>query len=97
MAVLDLNKYAPLITRKDLGEEIYSALCKALDNNEVVDIEMGNIISMTTFCAKQIFGRVFVKLGREEFNKRIHMKNTSEDVQFIIRIGITNALKEAKE
>ena len=51
---------------------------------------------MTTFCAKQIFGRLYVELGREEYLKRVHLINLSEDVNFIIRIGITNAVKESK-
>ncbi len=96
MATIDLSKYAPLITRRELGDEIYSLIKARLDKDGEVVVSMINIVSMTTFCAKQIFGRLYVGMGREEFRQRVHLVNLSEDVKFIIRIGITNAVKEAK-
>ncbi len=95
MAVIDLNKYSPLVTRRELGDEIYTLIKEGIDKNGEVDVMMTKIVSMTTFCAKQIFGRLYVELGREEYKKRVHLVNVSEDVNFIIRIGITNAVKEA--
>jgi len=96
MAVINLNKYAPLITRRELGDEVYTLIKHGLDANDEVEVSMTQIVSMTTFCAKQIFGRLYVELGREEYRRRVHLINVSEDVNFIIRIGITNAVKEAK-
>lgn len=96
MVTVNLNKYAPLITRKELGNEIYSLIKKGLDEDKDVNVHMGNIVSMTTFCAKQIFGRLYVELGREAYLNRVHLIDISEDVNFIIRIGITNAVKESK-
>lgn len=95
MAVIDLNKYSPLVTRRELGDEIYTLIKEGIDKNGEVDVMMTKIVAMTTFCAKQIFGRLYVELGREEYKKRVHLVNVSEDVNFIIRIGITNAVKEA--
>lgn len=95
MVSINLNNYAPLITRKETGNEIYSMISDKLKCNEVVEINMEKIVSMTTFCAKQIFGRLYVELGREEYRKRVLLVNLSEDVKFIIRIGITNAVKES--
>lgn len=91
-----MNKYAPLITRRELGGEIYTLIRRGLDRNDEVEVSMTHIVSMTTFCAKQIFGRLYVELGREEYRRRIHLVNLSDDVNFIIRIGITNAVKESK-
>lgn len=96
METISLNKYAPLITRRELGEEIYSLIRNGLDKSDQVEVSMTHIVSMTTFCAKQIFGRLYVELGREEYRRRIHLVNLSDDVNFIIRIGITNAVKESK-
>lgn len=96
MEIISLNKYAPLITRRELGGEIYSLIRYGLDKSDEVEVSMTNIVSMTTFCAKQIFGRLYVELGREEYRRRIHLVNLSDDVNFIIRIGITNAVKESK-
>jgi len=89
-----LNKYAPLITRRELGDEIYSLIKEELNVSDEVEILMTDVVSMTTFCAKQIFGRLYVELGREEYRRRVHLINSSDDVNFIIRIGITNAVKE---
>ena len=96
MTTINLSKYGPLITRKELGEEIYSLIKHALDGDDEVEVSMTHIVSMTTFCAKQVFGRLYVELGREEYLRRVRLVNVSEDVNFIIRIGITNAVKEAK-
>ncbi|UKK62368.1 STAS-like domain-containing protein [Prevotella communis] len=97
MEKINLNKYAPLITRRELGGEIYSLIRRGLDRNDEIEVSMTNIVSMTTFCAKQIFGKLYVELGRDEYLRRIHLVNLSDDVNFIIRIGITNAVKESKE
>ena len=94
MTIIDLNKYAPLITRRELGDEIYSLIKQELDKNDVVEVRMDRIVSMTTFCAKQIFGRLYVEMGREEYRQRVRLVNPSDDVSFIIRIGVTNAMKE---
>lgn len=96
METISLNKYAPLITRRELGGEIYSLIRNGLEKSDQVEVSMTHIVSMTTFCAKQIFGRLYVELGREEYRRRIHLVNLSDDVNFIIRIGITNAVKESK-
>lgn len=96
METINLNKYAPLITRRELGGEIYSLIRHGLDKSDEVEVSMTNIVSMTTFCAKQIFGRLYVELGREEYRRRLRLVNLSDDVNFIIRIGITNAVKESK-
>lgn len=94
MRKINLNKYAPLITRRELGDEIYSLIKEELNVSDEVEILMTDVVSMTTFCAKQIFGRLYVELGREEYRRRVHLINSSDDVNFIIRIGITNAVKE---
>ena len=96
MATINLDGYAPLITRRELGDEIYSLIRQRLEEDGDVEVLMTNIVSMTTFCAKQIFGRLYVELGREEYRQRVHLVNPSDDVNFIIRIGITNAVKESK-
>ena len=96
MATINLDGYAPLITRRELGDEIYSLIRQGLEEDGDVEVLMTNIVSMTTFCAKQIFGRLYVELGREEYRQRVHLVNPSDDVNFIIRIGITNAVKESK-
>ena len=97
MVTLDLKKYGPLITSREKGELIYKLIFEEINKGtDVVEIEMGAIVSMTTFCAKQIFGQIYVKLGAAQYAQRIKLKNASDDVMFIIRIGVTNAVKENK-
>ena len=46
MAIINLNKYAPLITRRDLGNEIYSLIKTGLDKDGEVEVSMTQIVSM---------------------------------------------------
>ena len=49
---------------------------------------------MATFCAKQIFGKLYVDLGSENFFERIEILNASDDLKSIIKIGIQSAIQE---
>ena len=61
--------------------------------DEQLEIDMTGIMSMTTFCAKQIFGRLYIELGSECFFKNIIIKGASDDVQSIIKLGIRFAVE----
>lgn len=94
MKSISLRPYAPIISNRARGKEILDKIM-ALDplNNEVT-VDMTDIISMTTYCAKQIFGTLYKELGGKVFQKNIILKNVSEDVYLVIRLGIDNVIKE---
>ena len=96
MKIVDLNKYGPIIGSRSIGEEIFEVITKELDNNSVVVLDVGSLKSMATFCAKQIFGRLYVQMGAQEFFERINIKGADRDLKTIIQIGIQHAIEEVK-
>lgn len=91
---LNLQDYGPILSNKEIGKIIYDRI-NDLDpkNNEII-IELQGIKSMATFCAKQIFGRLFIELSPEVFHKNIVLKNMSDDVKASISLGIRYAIKD---
>lgn len=97
MKTINLSKFGPVISDEKTGNSIYNIIIYALKNNDtVIAIDMQDIKSMATFCAKQIFGVLYVELGSSEFYKKIKLENVSDDLKTIIKIGIVNAINEFK-
>ena len=96
MITIDLNKFGPIISSKAIGDEIYTVIKKELGKKEVVTILIGEIKSMATFCAKQIFGRLYLELGSKSFFEQIIIQGADADLKTIIQIGIQHALEEKK-
>lgn len=94
MISLDLSKYGPIISDKQTGEEIFDLINGHLSNDQKVSIKLDGIRSMATFCAKQIFGRIYLTYGSEAFFDKIQLKGASDDLKMIIKIGIQSALDE---
>jgi hypothetical protein len=94
MKTIDLKKYGPIISSKTIGEEIYDQIKKELEMNIKVVIELGSIRSMATFCAKQIFGKLYLELGSKGFFEKIELKGADNDLKTIIQIGIQHALRD---
>lgn len=96
MKKLSLEKYKPIISDKDIGDEIYNHIKTILSKGEKVEIDMGEIKSMATFCSKQIFGKIYIELGPANFFEKVIIRNASNDIKSIIKIGIQNAILETK-
>ncbi len=92
MKHINLDDYAPMISDDKAGETILNEIVESLKSNEIVCIEMKSIKSMATFSAKQIFGKLYLQLGPEAFFNRIEIKNASDNVKTIIRLGIESVL-----
>lgn len=90
--IVDLREYAPIISTKETGDIIFNKIVEANPKSNVVEINMGGIKSMATFCANQIFGRLYKELKPEVFGKNIIIKNASDDVRPIIQLGIRFAI-----
>ena len=93
MKKIDLNSYGPIISDRETGKEIYD-LIKSKLGDQTVLVDLSNIKSMATFCAKQIFGKLYLELGAEKFFDQIEIKNASDDIKTIIKIGIQSAIYE---
>lgn len=94
MKQISLQKYSPIISDKDKGEIIYNDIYGLNPQEEKVEIDMTGIMSMTTYCAKQIFGKLYKVLGSSCFENNIILKNVSPDVLLIIKMGIRNAVMQ---
>ena len=93
---ISLKEYGPLLSDKKVGEEIHKKINYQLGKTDIVNIDFGEITSMATFCAKQIFGRLYLELGSEKFFERVKILNANDDLKIIIKMGIQNALEESK-
>jgi hypothetical protein len=92
MKTIDLHDYAPIISDNIAGDKILKEIQEVLKTNDIISIDMKDIKSMATFCAKQIFGQLYIELGSEQFFNRVEIINTTENVKTIIRIGIESVL-----
>lgn len=90
--VLNLSKYSPVINTSDVTEEILNSIKSNFNNDDKVVVDFQNIRSMATFCARQIFGTLYISLTPKIFFDRIVFQNTSDDLKSIIKIGIEDAL-----
>ena len=68
---IKLEKFGPIISDKKLGNDISKLIEKSLKSNQSIEIDFENVISMATFCAKQIFGKLYVEKGAEFFFENI--------------------------
>ena len=92
-----LEKFGPIISDKRIGEEIFSQIIEILEKENEITVDLTGILSMATFCAKQVFGKLYIELGSEKFFSSIKIKNASSDIKMIINMGINNALEEVEE
>ncbi|QHL87452.1 DUF4325 domain-containing protein [Nibribacter ruber] len=94
MKTLSLDNFAPIISDRLVGDEIYNLIKSDLETCQQLDIDLKEIKSMATFCAKQIFGKLYLELGGDSFFQRIRLINATDDLKTIIRIGIQSALED---
>ena len=90
---INLKKYGPIISTKEIGQELLELIQEKLIRNTVVEIDLSSIKTMATFCAKQVFGTLYINLTPSVFYERIKLKNANEDLKMIIRLGILNAIQ----
>lgn len=90
--MLEIKNYGLNITTQELGGKIYNDIINILKEEDQVLLNFNDVMTMTTFCAKQIFGQLFNELGQEEFNKKIKFEDLNEDLQAIIIHGIENSI-----
>lgn len=97
MKEIKLSNYDTTISSEELGEDILNEIRISLKSDDKVALDFSNIDAITTFCAKQIFGNIYIELGEEEFYKRIGFHNVPEDIQFIITRSIYDAIEQNKD
>jgi hypothetical protein len=94
---MQLSKFGSVINDTQTGSQVYQAISDELKrSSSPVDVDLTGVITMATFCAKQIFGKLYLELGQSAFFSRLILKNASSDLRFIIRTGIDSALEDSK-
>ena len=91
---IKLEKFGPIISDKKLGNDISKLIEESLKSHKSIEIDFKNVISMATFCAKQIFGKLYVNKGAEYFFENIKMSNVNDDLKIIIKMGIQSAIED---
>jgi hypothetical protein len=89
-----LSKYSNVINDKTVGANIYLEIKTALESFNIIEIDLENIKAMTTFCARQIFGQLYIELGSEIFFNRIEFIKGSDNLKIIIQWGIEKAIRD---
>lgn len=91
---LQMNRFKNIVTRKSDGEEVYNEIRTHLNEGETIVVDFSDIDTMTTYFAKQVFGKLYVEMGAEEFNNKMKFEklHMSDDVELVLKIGISGAL-----
>lgn len=86
--------YAPSLSDNLIAESIYSEIQKLDPLHNQITIDFAGLIAMTTVCAKNIFGKLYIELGAAIFNKNMILKNAEESIRIVMKWGITKAIEE---
>lgn len=91
---INLLDFGSVINDMATGELLYNTIRQALTDYHQVEVDFTGVITMATFCAKQVFGKLYVELGSQPFFNRLILKNANSDLKFIVRTGIESALND---
>ena len=91
---LMMDRFKSIVTRKVNGEEVYKEIKGHIDRGETIIFDFSGIDTMTTYFAKQVFGKLYTEYGPEEFDNwiKIDADKMSADVELVLRIGIDGAI-----
>lgn len=89
---INLSKYGKIISTDDTSHSILREIESSLNNDGPININaLGVVIS--TKSARLIFGCLYKKLSKINFNSKIHFKNASTTFMFAVNEGILTELK----
>ena len=66
-------------------------------NDNEIEVDMTGIESMTTLCAKIIFGGLAKEMGLSNFYKMIRIKGLSEELELVLDMGIESAIADISD
>lgn len=92
---IDLREYKPAITSPSVANAILTKILAENPRDNIVSLELSGMITMTTQCAKIIFGSLYTQLGADIFYQNIELSNCSDGLQIVIEFGIEHALKQS--
>ena len=86
--VIDLSKYAPIITDENISYNIYNEIMEKDPYNNIIVIDFKGIESISCSFAKIVFGRLFILLGYKKYYKNIFLINVKDTVNTVIMLGV---------
>lgn len=96
MNTIRIENYAKILSREDLARQIYDAIMQCVPADDGIIIDMKGVITMTTQCAKLIFGKLYVELTPSVYFEKVKFVNKSQELDIIISFGIEHAIRESK-
>ena len=90
----DMKDFAPLFVDKERANLIFNEMMALDPKNNIITVDLTGIISMTTICAKLIFGRLYKILGSDIYHNNVHFIGKSDGVDLVIKMGIASALRD---
>ena len=95
MKTYSMTSYAPLFVDKEEAQRIHAQILALDPENNEVEIDMTGIESMTTLCAKIIFGALAKSMGLSNFYKKIRFRGLSDEVELVLDMGIESAISDS--
>ena len=90
----DMKEFAPLFVNKEKANQIYDEIMALDPANNVITVDLTGIVSMTTICAKLIFGKLCKTLGSATYHSNILFLGKTDGVDLVIKMGIAIALRD---
>ena len=89
MDTIKLNTYGNILTDENLASRLASD-----DYKDGVEFDFDGVLTMTTKFSEILFGTLYSRLGSVNYFERIKKKGVNEDLNILIRMGISNSLKK---
>ena len=89
-----MNRFKSAVTRKSDGDNVYQEIKVHLDGGDTIIVDFSGIDTMTTYFAKQVFGRLYIELGAGQFTEKVKFdkRRMTDDVELVLKIGIAGAI-----
>ena len=88
MVKISLQKFGPTITNIYVADKVFDIIINSKVREEQIKLDLEGIITMTTQCAKRIFGHLYKELGSDIYYQNIVFENRSETLEMIIEMSI---------
>lgn len=93
MIQFSFQEYAPSLSAKSTATAIFKKIMELDPSRNQIEIDLSNMVAMTTICARVIFGGLYLKLGDTLFSQNIKYKGMSEAIKIVINWGIESAVE----
>lgn len=97
MVVVNLRKWGPSLTGRNVGAEVRFAIEQALQDSEQVTLDWSGVETATHSFCDEVVGLLFSRLGPIEFKRRLRFTNVESDTQVLLKAVIHDRLHRKVE